>query len=747
MHYANVIVDISHEKIDRTFQYKVGSKLKDSLKEGDMVHIPFGKGNKTITGYVVELTDEAEFDPQRMKEIEDVVAGAVSIQSRWIRIAALIRKNYGSTMIAALKTVLPVKSTVKQAEHKTIYLNVTKETAMAHVRQFEEKHQTAKARLLRELLRTETLPYSLVTGKLHVSAATVKSLTQKQILRMETVSAYRNPAASLEVSRQKKVLSHVQKCIFDAFVKDYERGLRKKYLLYGVTGSGKTEVYMEMIAYILSFGKQAIVLIPEIALTYQTLRRFYERFGDIVSVMNSRMSKGERYDQMERAQRGEVRIMIGPRSALFTPFEDLGIIIIDEEHESSYKSETMPKYHARKVAEWIAKDAGAPLVLGSATPSLESFCDAEKGNTHLYRLTGRFCQSDLPHVEIVDLRKELREGNRSIFSRSLCEKLADRLEKGQQSMLFLNRRGYAGFISCRSCGFVVKCPHCDVSLTEHGGEKLVCHYCGYETARMRECPQCGSKYIAGFRAGTQQVEELLHRQFPSAKVLRMDADTTRKKDDYDKILSAFHNEEADILVGTQMIVKGHDFPKVTLVGILAADLSLSMNDYRAAERTFQLLTQAAGRAGRSGLPGEVVIQTYQPQHYAIRFAKEQDYEGFYREEIAYRRLGGYPPAAHLLAVQLQSKKEEEVLGCAALLAGEIRKLSLEQKEKKLLVIGPAKASIGKVNDTYRQMLYVKNEHYDYLVEVKDFIEEFIRVHEKRFAFVLTFFDFDPMNAY
>lgn len=747
MQYANVIVDISHEKVDRTFQYRIRKELQGTLQEGDMVHIPFGKGSKTITGYVVELTDKAEFDPQRMKEIEDVVTDAVGVQSRWIRIAALIKRNYGSTMIAAMKTVLPVKSTVKPVEHKVLYLNIPKAAATALVRQFEEKHQSAKARLLRELVETEMLPYSLVTSRLHVSAATVRGLVQKEILRVETVSTYRNPVALSEAKLHKKPLSDAQKCIFDAFVKDYERGLRKKYLLYGVTGSGKTEVYMEMIEYILLKGKQAIVLIPEIALTYQTLRRFYGRFGDIVSVMNSRLSKGERYDQMERARKGEVRIMIGPRSALFTPFPNLGILIMDEEHEGSYKSETMPKFHARKVAEWIAKDADAPLVLGSATPSLESFYDVKQGNTHLYKLTDRFSQSRLPDVEVVDLRKELREGNRSIFSRSLSEKLADRLRNGQQSILFLNRRGYAGFISCRSCGYVMKCPHCDVSLTEHNSGKLVCHYCGYETARVSCCPSCGSNYIAGFRAGTQQIEELLHRQFPSARVLRMDADTTRKKDDYDKILSAFLNEEADILVGTQMIVKGHDFPKVTLVGILAADLSLSMSDYRAAEKTFQLLTQAAGRAGRSELPGEVVIQTYQPQHYAIRFAKEQDYEGFYREEIAYRRLAGYPPAEHLLAIQLQSKKEEAALSCAAELAGQIRDYSLLHKEKKVLVIGPAKASIGKVNDTYRQMLYVKNEQYDHLVEVKDFIEDYIRCHAKRFAAVLTFFDFDPMSGY
>ncbi|MBO6015040.1 MAG: primosomal protein N' [Lachnospiraceae bacterium] len=745
--FASVIVDISHEKVDRTFQYKVKEEMRDVLRVGDLVRIPFGKGNKLITGYVVELGDEAEFEESRMKEIDQIVPDSVSIESRWIRIAALMRKNYGSTMIAALKTVLPVKSSVKPLEKKTVSLETAPDTVRALQRQFEEKRQTAKARLLGELLEVKVIPYSLVTGKLHVPATTVQGLAKKGIIRVETENIHRNPVPVFAEQAAKKQLNPQQQCIFDTFVKDYERGVRKKYLLYGVTGSGKTEVYMEMIDYILKQGKEAIVLIPEIALTYQTLKRFYERFGDVVSVMNSRLSKGERYDQMKRAQNGEVRIMIGPRSALFTPFQNLGIIIIDEEHESSYKSETMPRYHARNVAEWIAKDTNSPIVLGSATPSLESYHDVERGGTHLFRLVSRHSESRLPDVEVVDLRQELREGNRTIFSRSLADKLRQRLESGQQSMLFLNRRGYAGFICCRSCGYVMKCPHCDVSLTEHKGGKLICHYCGYETVHVKNCPQCGSKYIAGFKAGTQQIEEQLARLFPSARVLRMDGDTTKKKDDYERILSAFMNEQADILVGTQMIVKGHDFPKVTLVGILAADLSLSANDYRGAERTFQLITQAAGRAGRGNLPGEVVIQTYQPEHYAIQYAMRHDYDGFYREEIAYRRLAGYPPVSHLLAILLQSKKEDQLQTLATELAGRIRETALRERGKRLLVIGPAKAAIGKINDTYRRLIYVKNEEYDNLVEIKDAVEDYVRRNDKRFASVLTYFDFDPINGY
>ena len=509
-----------------------------------------------------------------------------------------------------------------------------------------------------------------------------------------------------------------------------------------MTGSGKTEVYMELIERIIGEGKQAIVLIPEIALTYQTLFRFYQRFGDRVSVMNSKLSAGERSDQFERASRGEIDIMIGPRSALFTPFERLGLIIIDEEHESSYKSETMPKYHAREVAAKICSMKGASLLLGSATPSLEAYYRARRGDIRLFTLKNRLAGGELPQVYTVDLREELREGNRSIFSRKLQELLADRLSKGQQSMLFLNRRGYAGFVSCRACGHVMKCPHCDVSLSEHRNGKLICHYCGYETPQVSKCPSCGSKYILGFRAGTQQIEEQLLKLFPKARVLRMDADTTKSKDSYEQILSQFANEEADILVGTQMIVKGHDFPKVTLVGVLAADMSLHTGDYRAEERTFQLLTQAAGRAGRSALPGEVVIQTYQPENYAVVHAANQDYEGFYEEEMAYRDLMLYPPAANMMAVLVLSSDELTGVAHARELADMIRQLYAKER---IAIIGPAAASIGKINDVYRNVFYIKHTEYDTLVRIKDRMEQ--EIERKGWNTDTVQFDFNPMSAY
>ena len=484
------------------------------------------------------------------------------------------------------------------------------------------------------------------------------------------------------------------------------------------------------------------MLIPEISLTYQTLRRFYGRFGDKVSVMNSTLSPGEKYDQIARAMKGDIQVIIGPRSALFTPFPNLGLVIMDEEHETSYKSELSPKYHARDVAEEVARINDASLVLGSATPSIEAYYRVKKGDFTLFQLEKRLTGGSLPNVEVVDLREELNSGNRSIFSRSLQEKLKQRLERKEQSILFLNRRGYSGFISCRSCGHVMRCPHCSVSLSQHRDGRLHCHYCGYSVPNVNICPECGSKYILGFKVGTQQIEDKLKELFPEIRVLRMDADTTRTKDSYERILSAFANGEADVLVGTQMIVKGHDFPKVTLVGVLAADLSLSFEDFRSGERTFQLLTQASGRAGRGVLPGEVVIQTYQPDHYSVQYAAAQDFAGFYESEMQYRELMQYPPAGKLMAIQFFGLEEERVKA----LAEECRDfLAAWTKAKEIQVLGAAQAAIAKLKDTYRYVIYVKASQLEPLIILKNALEEQkIKKHNGK---EIVQFDFDPVNMF
>ncbi len=752
--YADIIVNISHENVDRAFQYVLPERLWDVVEVGSCVQIPFGAGNRLIKGYVVGIGAQCNYDREKLKEVHSLVEAGVGVENAQMALAAWIRKNYGGTMIQALKTVLPVKKTVKSIEHKKVLLSAGREEAIAVLGEsLRKKNGAARARLLQELLKEEELPYELVTGKLMVSDTVVKGLVKAGIVRIEKLTGYRNPVKKMETGLERKTLSEEQERIVGEFLSDYDEGIRQTYLLHGITGSGKTEVYIRLIEEVVARGQQAIVLIPEIALTYQTLMRFYKHFGDRVSVLNSSLSAGEKYDQCERAKHGEIDVIIGPRSALFTPFPNLGLIVMDEEHEGSYKSEGTPKYHARETAQALAKMQHASVVLGSATPSMEAYYRAEKQEYKLFRLTERLTGGTLPKVYTVDLREELKQGNRTIFSRKLQELLEDRLQKGQQSMLFINRRGLAGFVSCRACGHVMKCPHCDVSLSEHRGGRLVCHYCGYETSKVTNCPECGSKYISGFRAGTQQIEEKLREMYPQMRILRMDADTTKTKDSYEKILTAFGNGEADVLVGTQMIVKGHDFPNVTLVGVLAADMSLSVGDYRAAERTFQLITQAAGRAGRGEVPGEVVVQTYQPEHYAIVHAAAQDYQAFYEEEILYRDLMQYPPVAHMLAVQVYAMEEQKGADIAGILAEYTRGVAKEWEAQlttprkpadSVQVIGPAPAGIGKINDIYRFVFYIKYAEYEKLIEVKDLLEQKIKTldcHQINIQF-----DFDPMNT-
>ena len=741
--YADIIVDITHEKLDKVFQYRIPSHLEGMLKVGMEVVVPFGRGNKETKGYVTDFSERAEYAPEKMKEILRIAEESVAIESRLVALAAWMKETYGGTMIQALKTVLPIKKKERAKEKQTVRLLLSEEEGKERLDIYLHKNQKARARLLAALLDQRVQDYDFLIHKLNLTRSVVKALEEQKVLALESEQVYRNPVIYKEKERKNIIYTEEQKAAMQTFAEDYDKGLRKTYLLYGVTGSGKTEVYMEMIEKVRREGRQAIVLIPEIALTYQTVMRFYTRFGDRVSILNSRMSQGERYDQMERVKRGEVDIMIGPRSALFTPFQNLGLIVIDEEHEPTYKSEQVPRFHARETAVERARMENACVVLGSATPSLEAFYACECGRYELLRLKNRSTSQSLPEVYVADMREELKNGNRSILSDRLKELIEDRLQKKEQIMLFLNRRGYAGFVSCRACGYVVKCPHCDVSLSVHRGGKMVCHYCGYETSVIQNCPSCGSPYIGGFRAGTQQIEELVKRKFPEARVLRMDLDTTKNKGGHEKILAKFADEEADIMIGTQMIVKGHDFPNVTLVGVLAADMSLYSDDYRSGERTFQLLTQAAGRAGRGRSKGEVVIQTYSPDHYSIQMAARQDYEGFYEKEMNYRNLMGYPPVSQLMAV-LMTGADEELLQTAA---GYLKKYAIRvMNEETCQVIGPASPYVGKVNDVYRQVLYLKSENYKELIQIKNHMERYIEIN-RGFANMRIQFDFNPMSVF
>ncbi len=742
--FADVIVDITHESVDRAFEYRVPDELAGLIRRGSQVNIPFGRGNRLIRGFVKNIRDKAVLDEARLKSINSIAEKSTTVEGTMIELADFIRTNYGGTMSQALKTVLPVKQKSQPILDKFICLTADEPTAMEALERYtRDKRSAAKRRLIAELIHEKILPYSIVRDRLNISESTVKSLAKEGIISVDTRTSLRD-AFNINVSQGYNiVLNDEQQSICDDIWNRKLSGDMRPSLIRGVTGSGKTEVYIELIARTVREGRQAIVLIPEIALTYQTVLRFYRKFGNRISVINSRLTVAQKHDQLEKARRGDVDIIIGPRSALFSPFKNLGIIIIDEEHEGTYKNENVPRYHAREVAIKRAELSDAIVVMGSATPSVESYFAAEHGRYQLYTLEKRATGRGLPDVEIVDLRDELASGNRSMVSRRLYELIADRLSKNEQIMLFINRRGYSSFVSCRSCGEAIKCPHCDVSLKYHKNGKLLCHYCGYEMPMVKTCPVCGSKYIGTFGTGTQKVEEEVGRLFPEARIIRMDYDTTRQKEGHQKILETFADHEADILIGTQMIVKGHDFANVTLVGIMAADLSLYADSYQAPERTFQLLTQAAGRAGRGERQGSVVIQTYVPDNYAVRLGAEQDYRGFYDYEIGYRKLLGYPPVKAMLGITISASDERHLDSIcqqiSQLMDGEIAACGAET-----IKIGPAAASIFRINDRFRKNIYLKSGEYSELVYMKDITEEFLNGLQDKD--ILITFDFSTIGG-
>ncbi len=650
--YADIIIDISHEAVDRTYQYIIPEDLVDIVEIGMQVSVPFGNGTRQRKGYVINITDIPSYDVDKLKTIVGIPTKSLAIEGKLIKLAAWMREKYGSTMINALKTVMPVKQQVR---------------------------------------------------KVATRAAESEYVIEKAPVQQ---------------------LSNMQQALVDEFEADYNARQYNTYLLHGITGSGKTEVYIECIKKVISDGKQAIVLIPEIALTYQNVARFKQHFGDRVAVINSKQSKGEKYREFMKAKDGEIDVVIGPRSALFTPCKNLGLIIIDEEHDNAYKSEQAPSYHARETAIERGRLEGASIILGSATPTIESYCQAKLGTYRLWELNERPEGSELSTVSVVDMRQELRLGNRTIISKELHDLIEDRLNKKEQIMLFINRRGYNTFVSCRECGEVVKCPKCDVSLSLHGTSQMMCHYCGHTEVKPTACPKCKSKLIGGFGTGTEKVEEAINNMFPQARTIRMDKDTTAKKGAYSQILTDFLNHKADIMIGTQMIVKGHDFSNVTLVGVILADMSLFASDYRSGELTFDLLTQAAGRAGRGDKSGHVLIQTYQPEHYAIMSASNQDYAGFYDMEMAYRRLLKYPPVHNLMVVLMESEKEDLVVQTSKNIFGDVSQLIKEKAMKSTRAIGPSYATISRINNVYRRLIYIKSGDEHELKLVKNKLEEY-----------------------
>lgn len=684
--YAQVIIDITNEALNHAYTYRIPDGME--LRAGDRVSIPFGRMEKK--GYVIELTEYSSYEPERIRDIKAVVKGSVSMQEKLIRLAVWMSREYGTTLNQCLKTVLPVKRAVRKSSRLKDPLEryISEED---YSPELNEEQQKAAG----EVLESFKLCFPAAAGEDDIEPG--------------------------------------EGSLFD---RSREERKPPAFLLYGITGSGKTEVYLNVMEEVIRSGKQVIFLIPEISLTYQTVLRVSRRFKGRVAVLNSRMSMGERFQQYQRCERAEVDILVGPRSAIFAPFDRLGLIIMDEEHEGAYKSELAPRYETRDVAYERARISGCPILYGSATPSLRSFTRARAGELRLLSLKRRASPgSVLPLTEIVDMRKELDSGNRSVFSKRLRELLEDRLSRGEQSMLFLNRRGYSSFVSCRSCGEPVRCPHCDVSLTLHRNGILSCHYCGYQLPLMKKCPGCGSPYIASFGFGTEKLEGLTKQLLPEARVLRMDADTTGKKGEHEDILRAFRDHESDILIGTQMIVKGHDFPNVTLVGIIAADISLSAPDFTAQERTFQLLTQAAGRAGRGKRAGNVVIQTYQPEHYAIAFSKEQNYQGFYEREMEFRRLLGYPPYEYLLTIQLGCGDEELLDAVSRETAAELEYSSAELGAE---LLGPFNASVYKVKDIFRKIVYIKHREHDIIIKLREHFSERLRSRDRRGQIYLNY---------
>ncbi len=717
--FAEVIIDIVNQDVDRPFSYRIPDALTGAVSIGSPVLVPFGKGNALRKGYVVSLKEESDLAPEKVKEIDSVVEKGLSVEEQLLSLASYMRHRYGGTLYQCLSVVMPSKSEMRSKKPRFLVFLPEKATLPDEIALALKKKHYAKARLLEAFTDHERIPTSIASDRLSVSSATIRSMEKAGLIGIveEKGSGIRGEVPEAFSGGSGITLNGEQ----EEAVKTVLSGEKTTSLIFGVTGSGKTEIYIRLIEEVLKEGREAIVLIPEIALTYQTVMRFYDRFGELVSVVHSRLSQGEKAERFMKAKAGEIRVMIGPRSALFTPFRNLGLIVVDEFHESSYRSDQVPKYDAVDLAVKRGEIAGAKVVLGSASPLVEQYKKALSGEIELIRLTKRAVSgSSLPLVTLVDMREELKNRNRSVFSRALREKILDRQQKGEQIMLFLNRRGYSGAVSCRSCGEAVGCPHCSVSLNYHRNGILKCHICGYERPMVTECPKCGSKLVGTFGLGTEKVEELILREFPGLRVLRMDADTTSGKNGHQEILEKFLREEADVLVGTQMIVKGHDFPKVTLVGILAADLSLFIPDFRSAERTFELLLQAEGRAGRRDTPGECVVQTYNPEHYAVIAAKNQDYEAFYREEIKYRKMLLYPPEGAFLCARVSGKYDDSTA-----LAAERLKKAVESRLSPGLVrfLGPAEDTLKKVKDSYRYCFYVKGKELSDILRAKQIAEE------------------------
>ena len=797
---VEVIVDVSAYPIDRPFDYLVPEELESLVERGSRVHVPFG--NRKVQGFITNVKNVTNFDETKLKEIlsiidvEPVVTEELLQLSKWltdktlcyeidalqVMLPAALRASYKKNIKLVDRTELDesflalfgkkdsvsyeviekagfLRQMKKYLTSGSVQLEtVIKQQAKAKVvakykiivtkEQIQEKldnmtKQAAKQiELMQWLLLQEQDSFTMEELKevAHTTNSVVKALVEKDILALQQEEVYRDIISLDHHETDKRFsLTEEQTTALKEIISAQDQQLNQTFLLHGITGSGKTEIYLNAIENAISKGKQAIMLVPEISLTPQMTRRFKLRFGEQVAVMHSGLSIGEKYDEWRKIWRGEVNVVVGARSAIFAPFKELGLIILDEEHESTYKQEDNPRYHSRDVAIWRSEFHNCPVILGSATPSLESYARASKGVYSLLTLKNRAKDQPLPIVNVVDMRLELKNGNRSMFSVELADSIREKLDKKEQIVLFLNKRGFSSFVICRDCGTVVECNNCDISLTYHrAGEQLKCHYCGHEEPVPSQCPECTSEHIRFFGTGTQKIEEEIAKLFPYARLLRMDVDTTRAKGSHERILKQFGDGNADILLGTQMIAKGLDFPNITLVGVLNADTTLHLADFRAAEKTFQLMTQVSGRAGRHDKEGKVYIQTYTPEHYAIELSKSQLYEPFYHKEMIVRKQYEYPPFYYLTLVQVTHEN--------VMVASEYARIVTDWLRANLsgttMIVGPTASAISKIQNRYRYQCLIKYKKEPLLIEKLQQLIKIYRTEWIKKGIILSI-DLDP----
>ena len=715
---VSVLVEVSSSNVDKCFDYLVPQELENDIKVGVRVNVPFGR--REILGFVLEIKNDSSVD--NLKYINSVVSSDVVLNDELLELGKELKEMTLATLISCYQVMLPkaLKAHDNSINKKyDTYYSVNKDINLddykLNSKQLEIINKCGKGRVKRSEL-------------IDISISSLNTLKNKNILIEEKIESYRLDHSNDKIIKHE--LTPLQKNVYDEFI-SYDDIIPA--LLFGVTGSGKTEVYMEIIDYYLKLGKTAIVLVPEISLTHQLLKRFNDRFGNKIAALHSALSDGERYDEYRRIERGEASIVIGARSAIFAPLKNIGVIIIDEEHSDSYKqSDSNPRYNAKDVALIRSKYHNAKILFGSATPSLEVMARAEKGVYHLLKLDKRVNGKELPEIKIIDMNKEMK---RSIghFSKTLIDEINNKVSLGEQVILLLNRRGYSSFVSCKNCGYTFKCPNCDITLTYHKSSKtLRCHYCGYATKEQYICPECNEKSLSPLGVGTERIEEEL-KDLTTGKILRMDYDTTSRKGMHEKMITAFRNHEYDILLGTQIVSKGLDFPLVTLVGVINADTSLNIPDFRSSENTFSLLNQVSGRAGRSDKSGKVLIQTYNPDHYAIKYVKYNNYLGFYKEEMNIRRVLKYPPYYYICFIKISGKNNSIVFNESNKI-----KRSLDRNLNNI-ILGPSE--LFRINNTYRYGIYIKYKNLD---NIKEILSKIID-HYKNNNNIKIDIDFNPTH--